>query len=62
LYSQCAADPEEYLLDYGTPETRIIGEKLIGEELAKMDDGDMKDNVIKRLQEIRGDKNRDLYF
>jgi len=53
---------EEYLLDYGTPETRIIGEKLIGEELAKMDDGDMKDNVIKRLQEIREDKNRDLYF
>lgn len=53
---------EEYLVDYATPETLQVGEKLIEEELAKMDDGDMKDNVVKRLQEIKEDKNRDLYF
>ncbi len=53
---------EEYLVDYATPETLKVGEKLIEEELAKMDDGDMKDNVVKRLQEIKEDKNRDLYF
>lgn len=53
---------EEYLVDYATPETLKVGEKLIDEELAKMDDGDMKDNVVKRLQEIKEDKNRDLYF
>jgi 2-iminoacetate synthase len=53
---------EEYLVDYATPETLKVGEKLIEEELAKMDDGDMKDNVVKRLQEIKENKNRDLYF
>jgi 2-iminoacetate synthase len=53
---------EEYLVDYATPETRKVGEKLIKEELAKMGDGDMKDNVVKRLQEIKENKNRDLYF
>jgi len=53
---------EEYLVDYATPETLKVGEKLIEEELGKMDDGDMKDNVVKRLQEIKEDKNRDLYF
>ncbi len=53
---------EEYLVDYATPETLKVGEKLIDEELAKMDDGDMKENVVRRLQEIKEDKNRDLYF
>jgi 2-iminoacetate synthase len=53
---------EEYLMDYATPETLKVGEKLIEEELVKMEDGDMKDNVKKRLQEIKEDKNRDLYF
>jgi 2-iminoacetate synthase len=53
---------EEYLMDYATPETLKVGEKLIEEELVKMEDGDMKDDVKKRLQEIKEDKNRDLYF
>jgi 2-iminoacetate synthase len=53
---------EEYLMDYASPETLKAGEKLIDEELAKMEDGDMKDKVKKRLQEIKEDKNRDLYF
>jgi 2-iminoacetate synthase len=53
---------EEYLMDYATPDTLKAGEKLIEEELARMEDGDMKDKVKKRLQEIKEDKNRDLYF
>ncbi len=53
---------EEYLVDYASPETRTAGDRLIEEELAKMEDGDMKDNVIKRLQEIKENTNRDMYF
>jgi 2-iminoacetate synthase len=53
---------EEYLVDYATPETRAVGEKLIGEELSKIADGDTKDSLIKRLQSIKEDRERDLYF
>jgi 2-iminoacetate synthase len=53
---------EEYLVDYATPETRAVGEKLIGEELSKIADGDTKDSLIKRLQSIKEDRQRDLYF
>jgi 2-iminoacetate synthase len=53
---------EEYLIDYGTPETKAIGEKLIAEELAKLPEGDIKQTVLSRLQEIREGKNRDQYF
>jgi len=53
---------EEYLMDYGTPETKAIGEKLIAEELAKLPEGDIKQTVLARLQEIREGKNRDQYF
>ncbi len=53
---------EEYLVDYATPETRMVGEKLIGEELARIEDGTMKDDLLKRLSEIKNDQNRDLYF
>ncbi len=53
---------EEYLVDYATAETRMIGEKLIGEELARIEDGTMKDDLVKRLSEIKDNQNRDLYF
>jgi len=53
---------EEYLMDYGSPETKAIGEKLIAEELAKLPEGDIKQTVLARLQEIRVGKNRDQYF
>jgi 2-iminoacetate synthase len=53
---------EEYLIDYASPETKIIGEKLIAEELAKLPEGDIKQNVLLRLQEIREGRNRDQYF
>jgi 2-iminoacetate synthase len=53
---------EEYLMDYGTPETKAIGEKLIAEELDKLPEGDIKQTVLARLQEIREGKNRDQYF
>jgi 2-iminoacetate synthase len=53
---------EEYLIDYASPETKAIGEKLIEEELAKLPDGDIKQNVVKRLREIQAGGNRDQYF
>jgi 2-iminoacetate synthase len=53
---------EEYLVDYAAPETRVVGEKLIEEELARIEDGSMKSDLAKRLKEIRDNQNRDLYF
>ena len=53
---------EEYLVDYGSPETREVGEKLIAEELAKMEDGDMKQRTLKQLEEIKQRNVRDIYF
>lgn len=53
---------EEYLVDYGSPETRKVGEKLIEDELAKMEDGDMKQRTIKQLEEIKQRNVRDIYF
>jgi len=53
---------EEYLVDYASPETKALGEKLIVEELAKLPDGDMKENIIKRLREISEKEIRDQHF
>jgi 2-iminoacetate synthase len=53
---------EEYLVDYGSPETRKVGEKLIEDELAKMEDGDMKQRTVKQLEEIKQRNVRDIYF
>jgi len=53
---------EEYLADYASPETREVGERLIVEELVKLPEGDIKDMVVKRLDEIRAGGKRDLYF
>jgi len=53
---------QEYLADYGSPESREVGEKLIAEELAKMEDGDMKQRTLKQLEEIKQRNVRDIYF
>lgn len=53
---------EEYLVDYASPETREVGEKLIEDELAKMEDGDMKQRTLKQLEEIKQRNVRDIYF
>jgi 2-iminoacetate synthase len=52
----------EYLTDYASPETRAAGEQLIMEELAKMEDGKLKTELIKRLERIKTSDDRDLYF
>ena len=53
---------EEYLVDYASEETRIVGEKLIAEEIAKMEEGEMKNRTLKQLEEIKERDARDIYF
>ncbi len=52
----------EYLVDYASPETRKAGEKRIQEELNKLEDGPMKEELKKRLERIKQTDDRDLYF
>jgi len=53
---------EEYLMDYASDETREVGERLIADEVAKLPDGDTKQMVVKRLEEIKAEGKHDLYF
>jgi len=52
----------EYLVDYATPETSAAGEKIIAAELARMEDGPVKEQLTDRLRRIRETDDRDLYF
>ena len=52
----------EYLVDYATPETRAAGEQLIAAEVAKLEDGALKQELLARLEKIRTTEQRDLYF
>ncbi len=53
---------QEYLLDYSSPATREVGERLIAEELAKLPEGDVKQSLVRRLEEIKQGSKRDQYF
>jgi len=53
---------QEYLSDYASPATRAGGEKIIAAELAKMGEGRVKAEVVRRLETIRTTEKRDLYF
>ncbi len=53
---------EEYICDYGSPKTAEAADRLITEELNNMDDSEMKDTVIKRLNAIKNEDQRDVYF
>jgi 2-iminoacetate synthase len=52
----------EYLIDYGSPETRAAGLKMIQQELDKMAAGKLKQELMDRLRRIRETDARDLYF
>jgi 2-iminoacetate synthase len=52
----------EYLVDYASPETRKAGEELIQAELARLEAGPQKEELEKRLRQIRQTEDRDLYF
>ncbi len=52
----------EYLTDYGTPQTRDVGMKLIERELAAMPEGKRKADLIDRMRRIQEGESRDLYL
>jgi len=52
----------EYLVDYASPETRAVGERLIAEELDKLDDDNVKQRLIQCLERIKTTNDRDLFF
>lgn len=52
----------EYLVDYGSEETRAAGERIIAEELAKLPDDALKRELVSRLDRIRTTDDRDLFF
>ena len=52
----------EYLVDYAAPETRAAGEKAVAAELARMEEGRLKEQLADRLRRIRETDDRDLYF
>jgi len=51
----------EYLEDYATPEVKAKGGKVIEKNLAQMEDGKIKQNLVERLEKVRIGE-RDLYF
>jgi 2-iminoacetate synthase len=53
---------KEYLMDYASPATRQLGQRLIEQELAKMPDGSRKQQLQDRLVQIETNGKRDLYF
>lgn len=52
----------EYLADYASPASREAGTKLIQAELEQMEDGPVKRQLIEKLEQIRTQGLRDLYF
>ena len=53
---------EEYLVDYATPETKAAGERAIAAELEKIPPSEQKNELLKRIGEIKTSDKRDLYF
>jgi 2-iminoacetate synthase len=52
---------KEYLLDYASPKTKALGEKVIAKELGKIENQKIKDNLTFKLSELEKGI-RDLYF
>ena len=52
---------KEYLMDYATPETRAIGEKLIAQEIEKVPNEKIREIAKRPLQEIENGQ-RDFRF
>ena len=52
----------EYLEDYSSDLTKEEGYRLMDRELAKMPDGDEKENLKERLKKIREQGIRDILY
>lgn len=53
---------QEYLADYASEETRAVGAAQIEAELGKLTEGPLRDKLVRRLELIREEDQRDLYF
>jgi 2-iminoacetate synthase len=53
---------KEYLVDYASPATRELGERFIRQELGKLPDDAQRAQLIRHLEQIQPDGERDLYF
>jgi 2-iminoacetate synthase len=53
---------QEYLVDYASPATRQLGERLIQHGLVAMPDGQRKQELERRLQQIVTTQDRDLFY
>lgn len=53
---------EEYLMDYASPETKAIGDKLIEREILNVPNEKARATVIENLNLIRQNKGRDFRF
>ena len=53
---------EEYLVDYASPETRAIGEKVIEEQLNNIPKEKVRAIAAKYIEEIKNDGKRDFRF
>ncbi len=51
----------EYMEDYSSPETKVVGMKQVERELERMPDGDQKEQLVERIGQIKQGA-RDLYF
>jgi 2-iminoacetate synthase len=53
---------KEYLVDYASPATRQVGERLIRQQLETIASPELKKELLERLAKIEGTDKRDLYF
>lgn len=53
---------KEYLMDYASPETKAVGEKLIAEEINHIPNEKVRQVVIENLKAIEEDNRRDFRF
>lgn len=51
----------EYMEDYSSPETKMIGMKQIERELERMPESEQKEKLVERIEQIKQGE-RDLYF
>jgi 2-iminoacetate synthase len=52
----------EYLQDYACPSTKAVGERVIEDTIASLENSHVKRELIARLERIRCTDERDLYF
>ena len=53
---------EEYLVDYASPETRAIGEKVIEKELLNIPKEKVREIARQHIEDIKNNNKRDFRF